>query len=281
MAEEDISVLVSATSWIAGFTEKLVRALHDRGFSDEQIRSIVKEDHASTISKIAEVLLAEMQMPRISKTYDMYQLLLVGATALELVQLGTYGWHSDLITDNLFPLSPHEPVSRIIELIEFDHDPKTEEVLSDLARCGLERPTYEDALNTGAQRPEQQRKRPIVFLHEPVFASKLLVDSPGRVLVLDENVIDYGRVPVEGLADCHQLSSKPCAVRRMLLSEFGGHKWDRVCGFAGVRVLPGGSRASKVQVLQDPSMYTLEVNGVVRTIEEWRQALLHLFGVKE
>ena len=100
----------------------------------------------------------------------------------ELVVQGDYGWPDNWITDELFPIQKHAPVGRTIELVEFDHEPPSEEVLEKLAQRGLERPTYEDALYFGIQHPEEQRKRPVVFLHEPV----LRPDGDRGVLVLEE-----------------------------------------------------------------------------------------------
>lgn len=87
----------------------------------------------------------------------------------ELVRQGNYNWVNDWITDERFPVEEHAPVGRTIELIEFDYDPNSAELLSVFAYRGLERPTYEDALYFGIKYPEEQRKRPIVFLHEPVL----------------------------------------------------------------------------------------------------------------
>jgi len=54
------------------------------------------------------------------------------------------------------------------------------QVLAEFARRGLERPTYEDALQFGIQYPERQRKDFIVFPHKSVRGS----DRRGYVLVL-------------------------------------------------------------------------------------------------
>lgn len=86
----------------------------------------------------------------------------------ELVKRGKYGWSDNDITDKLFPLQEHAPVNRRIELIRFNDSLTSEEVLAEFNNRGLECPTYEDALYFGIEHPEEQRKYPIVFLHEPV-----------------------------------------------------------------------------------------------------------------
>ncbi|HEX9722391.1 MAG TPA: hypothetical protein VGA53_03945 [Candidatus Paceibacterota bacterium] len=92
-----------------------------------------------------------------------------GRKTSELVRLGKYDWTKDWIVDERFPIEPHEPVTRTIEFIECDYDPSSKEVLEELERHGLKGPTYEDALEFGVEHPEQQRKRPHVFLHEAVL----------------------------------------------------------------------------------------------------------------
>lgn len=208
MARKDVSVLVSAAGWIGGFMDKLVSALRERGVTDEQIHSLVTEGGEASVDKIADAL-AEMLVRCASTVYGVFQLTLEGnATASELVKRGQYNWHNDWITDERFPIRSHDPMNRIVELVEFDHDPESEEVLAEFARRGLERPTYEDALYFGVQCPEEQRKRPIVFLHEPVLDP----DGDRRVLVLG------------GGSD-----------RRGLRLVWFGGRWDRRYVFAGVR----------------------------------------------
>ncbi len=144
------------------------------------------------------------------KTDNVFSVICEGSyKASELVARGNYDWANDWITDERFPIQKHAPVSRTIELVKFiNHDPTSEEVLAEFARRGLERPTYEDALYFGIQYPEEQRKRPVVFLHEPV----LLPDDYRGVLVL------------RGYAGRRSLS----------LYWFGDH-WGRDYAFAGVR----------------------------------------------
>ena len=80
------------------------------------------------------------------------------------------------ITDESFPLEEHPSLVRKIEFLKFDQGADAEEVLAELVALGLERPTYEDALNFGIQYPSVQSERPLAFLHEPVL-------TPDGVLV--------------------------------------------------------------------------------------------------
>ncbi|MFH1036542.1 MAG: hypothetical protein V1756_00525 [Patescibacteria group bacterium] len=90
------------------------------------------------------------------------------SAASELVKQGEYFLVMSEITDTVFPRSlPGE--TRQIELIEIDHNLGTNDVLKELECYGLKRPTWQDALQFGIEYPEEQRKRPIVFLHEPIL----------------------------------------------------------------------------------------------------------------
>ena len=53
-----------------------------------------------------------------------------------------------------------------IELVEFDNDLTSEQVLAEFAKRGLEEPTEEDALRFGEKYPDVQNDFPIVFLHK-------------------------------------------------------------------------------------------------------------------
>lgn len=128
----------------------------------------------------------------------------------KLVARGNYDWANEWITDERFPIQKHAPISRTIELVGFDHDLTSEEVLAEFAHRGLERPTAEDALYFGIEHPEEQRKHPVVFLHEPVLGP--LGHLHVNVLVLHEH-----------------------AGKRRLGLHWFASRWPRRYAFAGVR----------------------------------------------
>jgi hypothetical protein len=114
-----------------------------------------------------------------SRIIGIFTITLGGTSKIsELVKRGNYDWFNEWITDDHFPTQPHAPVGRTIKLVEFDHDPSSEEIIQEFRRLGLKRPTYEDALQFGVEHPGEQCKHSIVFLHEPVL------DPDGRLGVL-------------------------------------------------------------------------------------------------
>ena len=114
----------------------------------------------------------------------------------ELIKLGHYDWHNDWITDERFPIQQHPPVKHAIEFVEVDYDPTSEDILCEFKGRGLNRPTYEDALNFGIQHKDEQRNGSIVFLHEPVLGPSggrdvLVLRGGAGVRYLDLDWFDY------------------------------------------------------------------------------------------
>lgn len=163
MAKKNVSAIVSGAGWIASLADGLIKALRERGVSDEAIHSLVTEGGELPIGKIADAL-AEV----IQQAENVFRLI-VGQhkTMEEAVKAGKYDWVNDDINSRNFPVRPRPVGKRIIELIEFDHDTTSKEALAEAEKRGLERPVYGDAFDFGEQFLEKQRERPIVFLNEP------------------------------------------------------------------------------------------------------------------
>lgn len=133
-------------------------------------------------------------------------------SAKELLAAGSYDWVGDyarqFVEGKKFRLAGKaEEVDMV--LVEFDHDPTSEEVIAEFARQGLERPTEEDALRFGEKYPDEQKKYPIVFLHEPWQDP----DGDLSVLVLSfggrERWLDYGWFDGRWDRDCRFAARRP------------------------------------------------------------------------
>ena len=90
-----------------------------------------------------------------------------GGSTERVVEAGDYGYVHSCVSSENFPLRPSEITARDIVLLEFDEDVTSDEAIIEAARFDLARPTHEHALYFGAQHPDVQRRRPVVFLHEP------------------------------------------------------------------------------------------------------------------
>lgn len=158
-----VSAIVSGAGWIAGFTDRLIEALQVRGCSNEEIHTLVTSKAKLAIDPIADAVAAVIKTAknvfRLTKVGD-------GRKTEELVRAGNYNYANSYVNSTNFPVRS-KPGVREIVLIEFDHDPTSEEVLAEAVKQGLERPLYEDALYFGVEHPEVQRERPVIFLHEP------------------------------------------------------------------------------------------------------------------
>jgi hypothetical protein len=93
-----------------------------------------------------------------------------GRSTEALVAAGGYAYAHSCVTSDNFPARPFNGKrEREIVLIQFDREVTSGDAIAEAARLGLERPVYEDALSFGAEYPEVQRERPVVFLHDPWF----------------------------------------------------------------------------------------------------------------
>lgn len=93
-----------------------------------------------------------------------------GRSTEELVEAGGYGYAHSCVTSDNFPARPFAGArTREIVLLDFDREVTSEDAITAAIQRGLERPMYEDALYFGAHYPDLQRKRPVVFLHDPWF----------------------------------------------------------------------------------------------------------------
>lgn len=104
-------------------------------------------------------------------------------TTEKVVLAGKYRWSNSHINSWLFPWRRRQG-KRTVELVDmnehgFTSDYSLDDALAVLTKLGLERPVYEDGLLFGEQHPEKQRKRRIMFPHEPV-----VVDSHLSVVFL-------------------------------------------------------------------------------------------------
>ena len=131
-------------------------------------------------------------------------------TTEKMIIAGNYDYVNRNVNGKNFPMRPRLAGTRIIEMIKFNHESTSEDVIAEAKRRGLERPTYEDALNFGEQFPEKQKKQSLPFLHEPWR-------GPG------------------GRRDVIVLDGGPSG-RGLSLGWFGG-KWARRCAFPFVRII--------------------------------------------
>jgi len=156
---------------------RVVSELEKKGLTEADISLVVEKGEVLAVDIFVDAFLKCLQ-----QVNNVLRIMTGGTrTTEEVVAAGNYGWMNAMVNGDNFPMRPMPEGPREIVFLEFDHNSGSEEVLAEAQRQGLERPVYEDALFFGEQHPEEQRKDPIVFLHEPWR------DPLGnlRVLVLD------------------------------------------------------------------------------------------------
>ncbi|OGM93769.1 hypothetical protein A2524_02505 [Candidatus Wolfebacteria bacterium RIFOXYD12_FULL_48_21] len=183
---------------------RVVSELEKRGVTEADINLVVEKGEVLAVDIFVDAFLKCLQ-----RVKEAFRTMTGGTrTTDEVVAAGNYDWVNSMVNGDNFPMRPMPDGPREIVFLEFDHDTTSEEALAEAERQGLERPLYEDALFFGEQHPEEQRKDPIVFLHEP------WQDPCGNLSVL---VLDCGD-----------------RYRYLRLGYFGD-SWDRRCRFAFVR----------------------------------------------
>lgn len=85
----------------------------------------------------------------------------------EMVQAGRYDGVHSFINQEKFPLEPRQPVEVVVQLVDLGRLATSEEAVEEFAKLGLRRPTCEEVVYFGAQYPDAQRHRPIVWPHPP------------------------------------------------------------------------------------------------------------------
>ena len=137
--------------------------LEKKGITEADIELVIEKGGVSAIDMIVDVI-----VKCVCQVKNAFRIMTEGTRTTDgVIAAGNYDWKNDRVNGENFPMRPMPEGPREIVFLEFDHDPGSEEVLAEAARQGLERPRYEDALFFGEQYPEEQRKAPIVFLHEP------------------------------------------------------------------------------------------------------------------
>ena len=87
-----------------------------------------------------------------------------GLSLKEMIAAGGYDWKNDDITEARFPVPTGSPVELDTELIHFDYDISSENVVAELDKKGYRPATIHELLAFGAKYPNKQREFPIVAL---------------------------------------------------------------------------------------------------------------------
>ena len=108
-----------------------------------------------------------------------------------MIEDGKYGWTNSDINAKDFPIKGKGTVEVAIELVHFNRDMQSNEVLKELGKQGLRPGTLPELLAFGAKYLEKQREFPIVALgsvwrnlHDRRFVAYLRCDGSERCLGL-------------------------------------------------------------------------------------------------
>lgn len=165
MAKQD--AMMSGAGWIGSFVCKLTKALRKKGVSNEQIHEFVKEGEApdALVEKVASVLAEVIQvMQRVEDIFCFF--VDYSMTFEQMIAAGRYDLKNSEITEKHFLIPPSKRGKKevAIELIHFNRDMESYDVLRELDLMGLRPAELPELLAFGAAYPEKQREFPIVAL---------------------------------------------------------------------------------------------------------------------
>ncbi|MEK9179951.1 MAG: hypothetical protein AAB897_00880 [Patescibacteria group bacterium] len=102
--------------------------------------------------------MAMLEVFRVTVDYSM--------TIEQMIAAGRYDWQNNDVNDKHFPIPPSKRGKQevAIELIKFDRDMESNEVLRELDKMGLRSAELPELLAFGAAYPEKQREFPVVAL---------------------------------------------------------------------------------------------------------------------
>jgi len=162
MARKDVAILVSAAGWIGGFVDQLIRALRERGVTDEQIHQLVTESGEMPVGKIADLLASLMLAAK-----NLFHLMVDYGRSIEgAVAAGKYDYANPNITATNFPTKRAGKVKLAVELVHFGRNIDSDEAIAELDKMGLRPAGLHELLALGEQHPELQRQFPIVALEQ-------------------------------------------------------------------------------------------------------------------
>ena len=164
MAKQD--AMMSGAGWLGSFASKLTKALRKLGVSNEQIHELVKDGDApdALVEKVAAVLAEAMRAA--ANLFRFRVVVNYSQTLEQMIAAGRYDWKNPDITEKHFPIPPSKRGKEevAIELVHFDRNMESDEVLRELDKAGLRSAELPELLAFGAAHPEKQREFPIVAL---------------------------------------------------------------------------------------------------------------------
>ncbi|MBI3589296.1 MAG: hypothetical protein HY093_02685 [Candidatus Liptonbacteria bacterium] len=156
---KSVPATVSGAGLITGFWSALEKARQKRGISDADFHAAVTEE-SPLIERFAEMIL-ESSKPKfptytLSINYD--------RSVADGIAAGKYDWVNSDITQDHFPSKRNDTAEVGVQLVHFERDMTTDDVLCELDKLGLRPAELPELLALGEKHPDLQREFPVVAL---------------------------------------------------------------------------------------------------------------------
>lgn len=160
MARKDVSAIVSGAGLAADVWTKLVKAVRERGGTDEDIHRLATDDGGTVIAKFADLIVEigdqAKNVFRVTVDY--------GMSVEELVRLGKYDSANPDINSQNFRTDRRGKTEVVIHVVPLDRYISLDEAVRELDKMGLRPAELHELLAFGAAFPDKQRELPITAL---------------------------------------------------------------------------------------------------------------------
>ena len=160
---KNVSAIVSGAGLVAGIWTEIVKAVRERGGTDDDIHRLATPDGAPLIGKFADLIVSNTKA-----AVNGFSILVDYTHSLaQMIAAGKYDSVNSDITEKNFPVAKvptglPTKVDLKLELVHLNRTISSNDAVQELKKQGLRPATLPELLAFGATYPEEQRKYPIV-----------------------------------------------------------------------------------------------------------------------
>jgi hypothetical protein len=153
----DKSAIVAGGGLIAALFLKIVKKVHEKGGTDEDIHRLDTPDGENVLDKIVDFI--------VSTKRQIFKVVVNYAQSLEeMIKAGEYDWVNNNITSDHFSIKGTGQKEMEIILFHFNRIISSDAAIAEMAKAGYRPVQVEELLALGAKEKELQKQFPIVAL---------------------------------------------------------------------------------------------------------------------
>lgn len=184
------SVIVAGAGFLAGFAIDFMKEIKAQGGGDEDFHRLTTDAGRATLKEMAALAVRHRQT-----SPDVYSVTVDYSKSIaDMVALGRYDWKNSDVNDKNFRAVGSGIVAYDLTLVHLNRNATDEEVITEIARRGLEPAGLSHLLAFGEKYPDIQRQFPIVEMRDSCrnFGSRAVAYLYEYVGERDLNLYDLG-----------------------------------------------------------------------------------------